>query len=152
MRGADSTVEFAATDGSANAVLDLGQIEDDGSREKSLTKIKAVWPGGLYHMTIITNSEAAAMQARAIMTTKVVCISHMPGISHAVAMMLQNHVSGLPVVGDLNRVCGMVTEGDLLLPREVRFAPSGAGAGAVFQAPSGTLYWRQRMVRRGRPT
>lgn len=34
--------------------------------------------------------------------------------------MLQNNVSGLPVVDDQERVCGMLTEGDLLLRREIR--------------------------------
>ena len=68
------------------------------------------------------------MQARDIMTAKVVSISPDVSVRHAVAMMLQNHVSGLPVVDDHGRICGMVTEGDLLLRREVRFAPRAARA------------------------
>ncbi|MBX5128730.1 CBS domain-containing protein [Rhizobium lentis] len=68
------------------------------------------------------------MQARDIMTTNVVSISPVVSVRHAVAMMLQNHVSGLPVVDDHDRICGMVTEGDLLLRREVRFSPRPARA------------------------
>lgn len=66
------------------------------------------------------------MQARDIMTTNVVSISPAVSVRHAVAMMLQNRVSGLPVVDDQERVCGMVTEGDLLLRREVRLTPRSA--------------------------
>jgi CBS domain-containing protein len=63
------------------------------------------------------------MQAKDIMTTNVVSISPAVGVRHAVAVMIQNEVSGLPVVDDEGRVCGMVTEGDLLLRREIRLAP-----------------------------
>ncbi len=54
------------------------------------------------------------------MTRKVISISPAVGVRHAVAVMLQNNVSGLPVVDDQERVCGMLTEGDLLLRREIR--------------------------------
>lgn len=64
------------------------------------------------------------MQAKDIMTTNVVSIGPAVGIRHAVAVMMQNNVSGLPVVDDEGRVCGMLTEGDLLLRREIRFAPA----------------------------
>ncbi|WP_111563645.1 CBS domain-containing protein [Rhizobium sp. AN80A] len=60
------------------------------------------------------------MQAKDIMTRKVISISPAVGVRHAVAVMLQNNVSGLPVVDDQERVCGMLTEGDLLLRREIR--------------------------------
>lgn len=91
-------------------------------------------------------SEAATMQARDIMTTNVVSISPVVSVRHAVAMMLQNHVSGLPVVDDHDRICGMVTEGDLLLRREVRFSPRPRGAGADIRDRPRTLHWQQRMV------
>jgi len=60
------------------------------------------------------------MQAKDIMTTNVVSISPAASVRHAVAVMLQNNISGLPVVSDAGRVCGMLTEGDLLLRREIR--------------------------------
>jgi CBS domain-containing protein len=63
------------------------------------------------------------MQAKDIMTNNVVSISPAVGVRHAVAVMIQNEVSGLPVVDDEGRVCGMLTEGDLLLRRDIRLAP-----------------------------
>ncbi|MEK1897448.1 MAG: CBS domain-containing protein [Rhizobium sp.] len=63
------------------------------------------------------------MQAKDIMSTTVISISPSASVRHAVAVMLQNRVSGLPVVDDDGRVCGMVTEGDMLLRREIRVSP-----------------------------
>ena len=63
------------------------------------------------------------MQAKDIMTSNVVSISPEAGIRHAAAVMMQNNISGLPVVDDEGRVCGILTEGDLLLRREIRLAP-----------------------------
>ncbi|MBY3186710.1 CBS domain-containing protein [Rhizobium sp. 25PS6] len=63
------------------------------------------------------------MQAKDIMTRDVVSISPQVGVRHAVAVMLQNGVSGLPVVDEEGRVRGMLTEGDLLLRREIRVSP-----------------------------
>ena len=66
------------------------------------------------------------MQAKDIMTSNVVSISPAAGIRHAAAMMMQNNISGLPVVDDEGRICGILTEGDLLLRREIRLAPRTA--------------------------
>ncbi|QFY62770.1 CBS domain-containing protein (plasmid) [Rhizobium grahamii] len=66
------------------------------------------------------------MQAKDVMTRDVVHISPATGVRHAAAVMLQNNVSGLPVVDDQGRVCGMLTEGDLLLRREIRLSPRPA--------------------------
>lgn len=66
------------------------------------------------------------MQAKDIMTSDVFSISPAAGIRHAVAVMMQNNISGLPVVEDGGRICGIVTEGDLLLRREIRLAPRSA--------------------------
>ncbi|MFC5757522.1 CBS domain-containing protein [Rhizobium sp. GCM10022189] len=66
------------------------------------------------------------MQAKDIMTSDVVSISPAAEIRHAVAVMMQNNISGLPVVEDGGRICGIVTEGDLLLRREIRLAPRSA--------------------------
>lgn len=62
------------------------------------------------------------MQAKDIMTREVIHISPAAGVRHAVSIMLQNKVSGLPVVDDRGRVCGMLTEGDLLMRREIRLS------------------------------
>ena len=71
------------------------------------------------------------MQAKDIMTTDVVSISPAAGIRHAVAVMMQGKISGLPVVDDEGRVCGMLTEGDLLLRREIRPQPNQVRASGV---------------------
>jgi len=63
------------------------------------------------------------MQAKDIMTSNVVSISPSAGVRHAVAVMIQNNVSALPVVDDEGRVCGIVSEGDLLARREIRPGP-----------------------------
>lgn len=54
------------------------------------------------------------MKAADIMTGQVVTIGADAPITKAVELMLQNHISGLPVVDSQNRVVGMVTEGDFL--------------------------------------
>lgn len=66
------------------------------------------------------------MQAKDVMTKDVVHISPAASVRHAVAVMLQNNLSGLPVIDDQGRVCGMLTEGDLLLRREIRLSPRPA--------------------------
>lgn len=71
------------------------------------------------------------MQAKDIMTSDVISISPAVGIRHAAAVMMQNNISGLPVVDDEGRICGMVTEGDLLLRREIRLAPRTARGAEV---------------------
>jgi len=54
------------------------------------------------------------MRARDIMTTKVITIDACANVSHAIRLMIDNHISGLPVADEFGRICGMVTEGDLL--------------------------------------
>lgn len=54
------------------------------------------------------------MKAKDVMTTNVVCVSPQATVLHAVRIMLQRNVSGLPVVADSGQLVGMITEGDLL--------------------------------------
>lgn len=60
------------------------------------------------------------MRAKDIMTTGVVSISPAANIHKAISLMLANGISGLPVVDDTGRICGMLTEGDLLSRREIK--------------------------------
>ncbi len=48
------------------------------------------------------------------MTTNVITIDVSANVSHAIRLMIDNRISGLPVVDEFGCVCGMVTEGDLL--------------------------------------
>jgi CBS domain-containing protein len=54
------------------------------------------------------------MKAREIMTMEVVSVSPDASIMEAVRLMLQNRISGLPVVDRQGMLVGVVTEGDFL--------------------------------------
>jgi CBS domain-containing protein len=54
------------------------------------------------------------MQASDVMTTKVITIGEDASILEAVRLMLQNGISGLPVLDGRGQLTGMVTEGDFL--------------------------------------
>lgn len=54
------------------------------------------------------------MLAKDIMTTQVVTATPDTSIRHAVEIMLERGVSGLPVVDDTGTLVGIITEGDLL--------------------------------------
>jgi CBS domain-containing protein len=55
-----------------------------------------------------------AMQASDVMTRKVISIEAGAPIMQAVRLMLQNRISGLPVVDGKGNLVGIVTEGDFL--------------------------------------
>jgi CBS domain-containing protein len=54
------------------------------------------------------------MKVRDIMTSPVVSIEPESAVLEAVRIMLQRHISGLPVVDKEGRLVGIVTEGDFL--------------------------------------
>lgn len=54
------------------------------------------------------------MKAQDVMTQYVTSIGPDESISKAVRIMLQNEISGLPVLDEHGRLVGMITEGDLL--------------------------------------
>jgi CBS domain-containing protein len=56
----------------------------------------------------------SAMKAKDIMTTSVVTVQPDSTVIHAIRLMLQKSISGLPVVDGSGRLVGMLTEGDLL--------------------------------------
>ena len=59
------------------------------------------------------------MQASDIMTRNIVSIGREAQICEAIRLMLDNHVSGLPVVDAAGKVVGILTEGDLLRRTEI---------------------------------
>ncbi len=59
------------------------------------------------------------MRARQIMTRKVVSVTPDHTVLQAANLMLQNHVSGLPVVDEAGAVVGVVSEGDFLRRSEM---------------------------------
>jgi CBS domain-containing protein len=54
------------------------------------------------------------MKARDIMTPQVISVEADASVMQAVRLMLQNRISGLPVVGAKGELVGVVTEGDFL--------------------------------------
>lgn len=58
--------------------------------------------------------QASAMRAKDVMTVDVVSVGPDDTVETAVRLMLDNRVSGLPVVGGDGALLGVVTEGDLM--------------------------------------
>ena len=59
------------------------------------------------------------MKAGDVMTTELATIEPDHTVGHAIGVMLENSVSGLPVVAD-GRLVGILTEGDLMRRAEIR--------------------------------
>jgi CBS domain-containing protein len=59
------------------------------------------------------------MKARDVMTWGAISVEANASIMHAASLMLQNKVSGLPVIGADGHIVGIVTEGDFLRRREL---------------------------------
>jgi CBS domain-containing protein len=54
------------------------------------------------------------MKIRDIMSTRVISIAPDASVLEAIRLMLQNHISGLPVIDSSGAVVGVITEGDFL--------------------------------------
>ncbi len=74
------------------------------------------------------------MKASDVMNREVVTVSGKASLEDAARLMLQNRISGLPVVNDQGAVIGMITEGDLLKRAETGTAHR-AGWLAAFISP-----------------
>ena len=59
------------------------------------------------------------MQAKDVMTTKVISVSAHETVLKAAQLMLENRISGLPVVDETEKLVGVVTEGDFLRRSEI---------------------------------
>ena len=59
------------------------------------------------------------MKARDIMSTKIVTVSPSTTVREIAALMVEKHVSGLPVLNDNGTLVGIVSEGDLLRRPEI---------------------------------
>lgn len=55
------------------------------------------------------------MRAKEIMTKPVVTVTPQTPVQDAVRLMLEHHISGLPVINETGALVGIVTEADLLL-------------------------------------
>ena len=54
------------------------------------------------------------MNAKDIMTPNVITVKKTDSVEHAIKLLLENNVTGLPVVDENNHVLGIITEGDLI--------------------------------------
>ena len=59
------------------------------------------------------------MRAHQIMTRKVITVKADTPVLDAANLMLQHHISGLPVVDETGRLIGMVSEGDFVRRSEI---------------------------------
>lgn len=59
------------------------------------------------------------MKARDIMSTQVVTVTKETTVHDIAALMIEKHISGVPVVDNDDRVSGMVSEGDLIRRSEI---------------------------------
>jgi CBS domain-containing protein len=66
------------------------------------------------------------MKARDVLQPRVVTVAESATVETAVRLMLQHHVSGLPVVDGRNQLVGIVTEGDFLRRAEIGTQPRHA--------------------------
>src|SRR5262249_58756364 len=64
-------------------------------------------------------SEDMTMRVRDVMTPNVICIGADEPVLKAARLMLQNHISGLPVIDKDGELVGIVTEGDFLRRSEL---------------------------------
>lgn len=75
------------------------------------------------------------MKAADVMTRKVLCVTPSDSVRAAARLMLENHVSGLPVTDDQGHVVGMLTEGDLLERGEMATEPGVSPWRALWLGP-----------------
>jgi len=75
------------------------------------------------------------MNALDVMTGKVLTVAPSDSIREAARLMLENHISGLPVVDGEGKVAGMLTEGDLLKRSEIGTEPAVSAWRALWLGP-----------------
>jgi CBS domain-containing protein len=59
------------------------------------------------------------MRTHQVMTRKVITVGAAASIVDAANLMLQNHISGLPVVDDVGKLVGIVSQGDFIRRAEI---------------------------------
>jgi len=76
-----------------------------------------------------------AMKAKDVMTSAVISIEPEASVLEAARRMLQNHISGLPVVDKAGNLVGIVSEGDFLRRGETDTAPKCSGLLEILLGP-----------------
>lgn len=81
------------------------------------------------------------MQVADVMTRQVITAAESTCLAEAVELMLQHRISGLPVIDAAGRVCGMISEGDLLRRAETGTAREPRGWRALLAGPERLARW-----------
>jgi CBS domain-containing protein len=84
---------------------------------------------------MIASPWRGTMKASDIMTRKVISVEPDASILHAVHLMLQNRISGLPVIDTTGKLVGILSEGDLLRRQETGTQKQRARWVAFFMSP-----------------
>jgi CBS domain-containing protein len=67
---------------------------------------------------ILVQRKEPVMKASDVMVTNVITVKPASEVPEVAALLLTNHISGVPVVNDEGRLVGMISEGDLIWRRE----------------------------------
>ena len=86
------------------------------------------------------------MKAKDLMTRNVVTLLPGNSVRHAARMMIDNDISGLPVIDDSGALVGMLTEGDLLGRTELGLVLRGAGEAPLAERARGHIKAQGLMV------
>jgi CBS-domain-containing membrane protein len=79
------------------------------------------------------------MQVKDVMTRNVISVGANEPILKAVRLMLQNRISGLPVIDATAKLVGIVTEGDFLRRSEIGINVNGRNGSNSWSDPDGWL-------------
>src|SRR5665647_3439886 len=75
---------------------------------------------GLRGIIIVYKIWRVAMNANDVMTRNVISVAPDMTVLQAARLMLQHHISGLPVIDKAGKLVGVLSEGDFLRRRETR--------------------------------
>ncbi|HSD41287.1 MAG TPA: CBS domain-containing protein [Burkholderiales bacterium] len=87
------------------------------------------------------------MKAKDVMTTTVVSVGPDTGVPEIARLLLERHISAVPVVDDAGRVIGMVSEGDLMRRPESETEGVASWWLALLAAESATRYLKTHGLR-----
>jgi CBS domain-containing protein len=85
-----------------------------------------------------------SMQVAELMTQPVITATAATPLAEAIGLMLEHRISGLPVVDENGRLCGMLSEGDLLRRTETGTAPEPSSWRALLAGPERLARWYVR--------
>jgi len=87
----------------------------------AIVRVGRFWNPGIVRSAVsgLRIGRDIAMKVSDVMTRRVVSVTPEATIRHAIRLMLDNHISGLPVIDDQGRLVGIVSEADFLRRSEI---------------------------------